>query len=110
MAVLLKKGYCCQLHSDNLVSIAPFTGFIETLVKFAPKPEAVEQPVDGEDERDVLCGQPHRVEHHDHGYEARLRDPRGADRGRRRRYAHRHNAPEVEGNFPDLWRWRMKCP
>ena len=66
-------------------------------------PEPVEQPVDGQDERDILGGQPHRVQDHDHGDEARLRDPRGADGGRRRRYAHRHHAAKIERNFADLW-------
>ena len=88
----------------TLLYTVPFTSsLLQISGKHCHGPEPVEQPIDGQDERDVLGGQPHRVEHHDHGDEARLRDPRGADRGRRRRYAHRNHAAEIERNFPDLW-------
>ncbi len=41
----------------------------------------VEQPVDGENDGDVLRGQPDRVQYHDHSDQAGLRDAGGADGG-----------------------------
>ena len=54
-----------------------------------------QQPVDGDDERHVLGGQAHRVQHHHHGDEARLRDAGRSDTRRRRRDAATRPHPYV---------------
>lgn len=41
-----------------------------------------QQPIDGNDDRDILGGQADRVQYHDHGHQASLRDASGTDRGR----------------------------
>ena len=60
------------------------------------RPEAVQQPIDGQDDGDVLGGEAHGVEHHDHRDEASLRDSSGADGGRSGRDGDGDDLPDTE--------------
>ena len=57
-----------------------------------------QEPVDGDNERDVFCGQSDRVQYHHHGHQARLRDAGRADTGRRRRDAATQTQQALPGN------------
>lgn len=46
-----------------------------------------QEPVDGDDQGDILGGQAHGTQHDHHGHQAGLRHPRGSNAGRRGRDA-----------------------
>ena len=55
---------------------------------------AVEEPVHGEDDGDVVRREPHRLQHHHHRHQSRLGDARSPDTRRRGRDGDRADLPQ----------------